>query len=106
MPPSNNQTTEEQLALLKEKHTQAIDAINQMAKGGHVVPSQYKEGEQVWLEATNLRLHHQKTKLAPKQYGPFKIIKVLRAVWMYDILSSNHHRFFWHGTLSCLRNPD
>ena len=76
----NNQTTEEHLTLLKEKHAQTIDAINQTAKGKHIVLSQYKKGEQVWLEATNLKIHHQKTKLAPKQYGPFKIIKEISPV--------------------------
>jgi hypothetical protein len=35
--------------------------------------TQYRQGEQVWLEATNLQLRHQKTKLAPKRYGPFRI---------------------------------
>jgi hypothetical protein len=41
---------------------------------------QYKLGEQVWLEATHLKVHHQKTKLKPKQYGPFKIIKEISPV--------------------------
>jgi hypothetical protein len=36
---------------------------------------QYKQGKQVWLEATHLKIHHQKMKLRPKRYGPFKIIK-------------------------------
>jgi hypothetical protein len=60
---------------MKEKRAQAIDAINWMARSKQVVTSQYKQGEQVWLEATHLKIHHRKTKLRPKRYGPFKIIK-------------------------------
>jgi hypothetical protein len=41
---------------------------------------QYAIEEQVWLEATHLKIHHQKTKLKPKQYGPFKIIKEISPV--------------------------
>jgi hypothetical protein len=41
---------------------------------------QYKPGEQVWLEATHLKICHQKTKLNPKQYEPFKIIKEISPV--------------------------
>jgi hypothetical protein len=62
------------------KRAQAIDGINQSTKGKSVIPSQYKVGEQVWLEATNLKICHQKTKLAPKRYGPFPIIKEISPV--------------------------
>jgi hypothetical protein len=41
---------------------------------------QYKLGEQVWLEATHLKVWHQKMKLKPKWYGPFKIIKEISPV--------------------------
>ena len=41
---------------------------------------QYKEGDQVWLEGTNIRTHHPTAKLAPKHHGPFQIVKVLGPV--------------------------
>ena len=63
-----------------EKRLAAIDAINQMAKTRATIPSQYKVGDQVWLEATHLKLRHQKTKLAPKCYGPFKVVKEVSPV--------------------------
>ena len=66
---------EQQLETMIEKRLAAIDAINQMAKTKAPIPSQYKEGDQVWLEATHLKLRHQKTKLAPKRYGPFRVVK-------------------------------
>jgi hypothetical protein len=56
-----------------EKRTTAIDAINRTAQASKVIPSQYKEGAQVWLEAVNSKIKHQKTKLAPKRYGPFTV---------------------------------
>jgi hypothetical protein len=63
-----------------EKRAQAIDALNQVARTKQVITSQYKLGEQVWLEATHLKIHHQKMKLKPKRYGPFKIIKEISPV--------------------------
>src|SRR6266404_6156736 len=41
---------------------------------------QYKEGDQVWLEGTNIRTSHPTAKLAPKRHGPFQITKVLGPV--------------------------
>jgi hypothetical protein len=73
--PSNNEAVETRVQTMKEKRVQAIDAINHAARTKQEMTSQYKLGEQVWLEATHLKIRHQKTKLKPKQYGPFKIIK-------------------------------
>ena len=36
---------------------------------------EYKPGDQVWLEASNLKSIHPSRKLGPKRYGPFKIIE-------------------------------
>ena len=63
-----------------EKRLAAINAINQMAKTKAPILSQYKEGDQVWLEATHLKLRHQKTKLTPKRYGPFRVVKEVSPV--------------------------
>ncbi len=41
---------------------------------------QYKEGDQVWLEGTNIHTSHPTVKLAPKRHGPFQIVKVLGPV--------------------------
>jgi hypothetical protein len=64
--PSNNEAVEMRVQNMKEKRAQVIDAINQAAQSGQVMTSQYKPGEQVWLEATHLKIHHQKTTLKPK----------------------------------------
>jgi Chromo (CHRromatin Organisation MOdifier) domain len=63
-----------------EKRAQAIDAINQTSKGKQLILSQYRFGEQVWPEATHLKIHHQKMKLNLKRYGRFKIIKEISPV--------------------------
>jgi hypothetical protein len=78
--PSNNEAVEARVQNMKEKRAQVIDAINRMAQPGQVMMSQYKQGEQVWLEATHLKICHQKTKLRTKRYGPFKIIKEISPV--------------------------
>jgi Chromo (CHRromatin Organisation MOdifier) domain len=78
--PSNNQLVEDRFKIMIEKRAAAIDAINRTRKGKPVVPSQYRLNDQVWLEATNLKICHQKTKLNPKRYGLFKIIKEISPV--------------------------
>src|SRR5712672_3609880 len=40
----------------------------------------FKEGDQVWLEATNLKLPYHTPKLAPRRQGPFRISKVVSPV--------------------------
>jgi hypothetical protein len=51
-----------------------ITAINQ------AVEKIGKPEAQVWLEGKNLKLPYQSTKLVPKRYGPFKIIKEVSPV--------------------------
>jgi hypothetical protein len=46
----------------------------------HLVPVQFEEGEQVWLEGRNLKTHHPTMKLAPHCYGPFKVTAKLSPV--------------------------
>jgi hypothetical protein len=40
----------------------------------------YKEGDLVWLDGKNLHMSHPTQKLAPKRYGPFKVINVINPV--------------------------
>jgi len=79
-PPSNNQAAEDRIKNMMEHRAQAIDAINKSAKGDGSIPQQYSIGDQVWLEGKHLKFPHQKTKLNPKRYGPFKIIKTISSV--------------------------
>jgi len=79
-PLSNNQMVEDRIKNMMEHRAQAIDAINKATKGNGSIPEQYSIGDQVWLEGKHLRFPHQKTKLNPKRYGPFKIIKMISSV--------------------------
>jgi len=78
--PSCNETTEERIRLMEERQAQATAALNQVAEKSGTPSAQYNTGDQVWLEGKNLCLPYQATKLAPKRYGPFKIIKEVSPV--------------------------
>jgi hypothetical protein len=77
---TKNENTEEHVKVMMERRQQAIWAINRTAKQGETIKDQYQEGDQVWLEASHIKTRHQKTKLAPKWYGPFRIKKRISPV--------------------------
>ena len=52
---TNNMAQEITKQLLKHR-AQAIKAIRRLADAKGVIPSQYQEGNQVWLEGTHLKL--------------------------------------------------
>jgi hypothetical protein len=46
----------------------------------------YKEGDQVWLEGTNLKTLYPSAKLGPKRYGPFRVLtQFSNAVYQLEI---------------------
>jgi len=65
---------------MEERHAQVTVALNWVAEKSGTLSAQYNTRDQVWLEGKNLRLPYQATKLAPKRYGPFKIIKEISPV--------------------------
>ena len=100
--PSNNDLAEERIRKLMENRDQATNTINEATKGNGIIPSQYHIGDQVWLEGKNLKFPHQATKLNPKRYGPFKIIKEISPV-VYQLQlppSWNIHPMFHASLLS------
>src|SRR5712675_1182720 len=77
---TNSQTVEQRLETLHQKRAQAIAAINKVANQGPTPEGKFKEGDQVWLEASNLKLPYHTPKLAPRRQGPFRINKVISPV--------------------------
>jgi len=77
---TNNQMVEQHLKTLHQKRAQAITAINKVVNQGPISEGKFKEGDQVWLEASNLKLPYHTPKLAPRCQGPFHISKVISLV--------------------------
>src|SRR5882757_6989916 len=48
-------------------------------KHGSTFPT-FSKGDHVWLDGKNLKLRYPKAKLAPKRYGPFKVLDTLGPV--------------------------
>ena len=49
----------------------------------------YQKNDQVWIEGTNLKTLYPSAKLAPKRYGPFKVIEQLSPA-VYRIKIPHH----------------
>ena len=62
------------------RHSQQLLVERTKRKKGEWHYHGFKEGDQVWLEGTNLRLSHPSTKLVPKRYGPFKVLREISPV--------------------------
>jgi hypothetical protein len=57
-----------------------IEALNQVAHNPGTPTSQYRINDKVWLEVTHLQLPYQISKLNPKRYRPFRIVKEVSPV--------------------------
>src|SRR5260221_4665342 len=92
---------------MKERRSQAITAINQSSRQ-YVIPPSFMIGTQVWLEGTHLHLPYQATKLAPKHYGLFKIMKEISPVAYQLRLPAawNIHNVFHASLLSSYRETN
>jgi hypothetical protein len=66
----------DRLQTIKEHRQSALEALqtaqNRMTKEMKYKP--FKENDKVWLEGTHLKLPYETMKLAPRRYGPFKIL--------------------------------
>ena len=72
-PTTRNERIEEQAEQARQSREQAKEALDRAAE--HTPEDQFREGDQVWLEARNLALPYQTRKLAPKYHSPFMITK-------------------------------
>src|SRR5579863_5500193 len=75
-------------------------AAQEMWHGGPQKPTHhFKAGEQVLLEATNLQTTHPKAKLAPRCYGPFKIIWASTTNCKLELPSQMRIHLVFHNSL-------
>ncbi len=65
---------------MTKNRADTIQVLNKVADQKGPPPSQFHLREQVWLDASHLKLPHQKAKLTPKCLGPFKIIQEISPV--------------------------
>ncbi|KAF8664019.1 hypothetical protein AX16_000825 [Volvariella volvacea WC 439] len=72
-------TTEETVARKEATAAHELARIKMM-KWNTTKYIPFRVGEQVWLEAKNIKTHRVSKKLAPKREGPFKVVKVLGPV--------------------------
>src|SRR5712671_4110139 len=76
----NNQVVEQRLELMAQRRAQAIAAINKVANRNAVPVERFKVGDQVWLEASHLKLPYHTPKLAPRRQGPFRVSQIISPV--------------------------
>src|SRR5713226_1935746 len=85
---------------MAQSRVQAIQAINRARHDAAIPPSQFGINDQVWLDAKNLRLPYQATKLAPKRHGPFRITKEISPVaYQLDLPASWAIHNIFHASL-------
>ncbi len=77
---THNALVESQIQAMTKNRADAIQALNKVANQKGAPPSQFHLQEQVWLDASHLKLPHQKAKLTPKRLGPFKITQEISPV--------------------------
>src|SRR6266403_639116 len=77
---THNSLVESRVQVMTKNRADAIRALNKVANQKGPPPAQFHLREQVWLDASHLKLPHQKAKLTPKRLGPFKIIQEISPV--------------------------
>jgi len=77
---THNALVELRVQAMTKNRADAIRALNKVANQKGPPPSQFHLREQVWLDASHLKLPHQKAKLTPKCLGPFKITQEISPV--------------------------
>ncbi len=105
---TTNDLVEMRSEAMDQNWKNAIWALNKSSDQSGPPPSQYKPGQQVWLDATHLKLPHQKAKLTPRRLGPFRIAKEISPVAYQLILPVNWriHNVFHASLLNPYHETD
>ncbi len=77
---THNALVESRVQTMTKNRADAVRALNKVANQKGPPLAQFHLREQVWLDASHLKLPHQKAKLTPKCLGPFKIIQEISPV--------------------------
>src|SRR6266481_4538682 len=77
---THNALVESRIQTMTKNRADTIRALNRVANQKGPPPAQFRLREQVWLDASHLKLPHQKAKLTLKRLGPFKIIQEISPV--------------------------
>ena len=88
---------DERTKQMTQAHDKAIDIINRLTS----IPSvTFVTGDRVWLEGKNLPISTGSSKLCPKQYGPFKISRVISLVaYQLDLPAQWRIHLVFHASL-------
>jgi hypothetical protein len=86
---TGNQFAKDRVMKMKQWQNQAIQALQKVAKAPPNFRPVYQIRDLVWLEATHLKLPYQTSKLNPKRYGPFSIVKIISPVAYHLELPNN-----------------
>jgi len=90
------------LKQIKEHHL-AVQHVLEQAQQRLIKEMKYKlfnEGDKVWLEGTHLKLPYDTMKLAPRQYGPFKVAgKILDVAYRLELLDAWKIHNVFHTSL-------
>src|SRR5277367_5712358 len=103
---TNNPSVEQRISELTRHRAEMEAAIRKKVK--EPAPAKYRPGDQVWLEATNLKLPYRTPKIAPKRHGPFRIEEVISPL-VYRLrlpMAWNIHDVFHMSLLTPYRETD
>src|SRR5260221_6363002 len=75
-----NQTAKDRVQEMIDRRKEASEALTWVAQNPELTAVQYQLGDHVWLEAMHLKLPSHMSKLNPKRYGPFKIIRIISPI--------------------------
>src|SRR6202158_3836631 len=97
-------TVEEHLRTLDQVKTEVTTALKVAAEvmkrsKKPIHEHEFKTGDLVWLEGTNVHTTHPKAKLAPRRHGPFKIISTWGVNCKLQLPKSWHIHPVFHNSL-------
>ncbi|KAF8751799.1 reverse transcriptase [Rhizoctonia solani] len=103
--PEANDLAHTMEAQWKEVESALWQSKQQMVAGDEGSPTEFEIGEEVWLDAKNVKLKTLSPKLMEQRLGPFKVIeKISNRAYCLELLPTMQiHNVFYMGLLSKVR---